>query len=83
MAETPYYRECMVGDRKIRILSLAGFNLIRSMVGLEEVGPYQWLAMKGEDRWAFRKETLERATPELIVELFGPAADPENHPIEE
>jgi len=71
------------GGRKIRGLTLAGFNLVRSMVGLPEVAPSAWLAMTADERHEFRSETLMRATPELAAALFGPSADLENCPIDE
>lgn len=70
------------GGRKIRGLTLAGFNLIRSMVGLPEVVPSAWLAMTPDQKHEFRMETLMRSTPELAEALFGPSADLENCPID-
>jgi hypothetical protein len=79
-----YYREYpLAGGRKIRVLTVEGFNLVRSMVGLPEASPSAWLALTPEEKAAFRKETLMRATPDLVKTLFGPDADPEGHPIDE
>lgn len=79
-----YYHEYpLAGGRKIRVLTLAGFNIVRGMVGLPEASPSAWLALTPEEKAAFRKETLTRATPELFRTLFGPDADPEGRPHDE